>query len=243
MVGTTPTPRRGKLSEMVAATIGQRIVSGEYQPGKILPTEPDIQTEFGVSRTAVREAVRLLSAKGLTLARPKIGTRVRDRSDWSMLDRDVLHWQLTPSPREDFIQSLFEMREIIEPTAAQLAAERATADDIERLGAAMSGLRERAEGSPAQISADLEFHTTILQASGNPLLRSLGAMIESALTVTFSLCWQNAIGKDGIYRHNQVYEAIRERDAERAFLAMRKLVRNSKGDVLDAIYMERTTNT
>jgi DNA-binding FadR family transcriptional regulator len=225
---------------MVAGKIGRRIVSGQYRPGDTLPTEPRIQAEFGVSRTAVREAIRLLSAKGLTASRPKIGTRVRPTVDWNMLDPDVLRWQLDQSPSEEFIHALFEMREIIEPAAAERAAERATPEELDRMGVAMEGIQNEARASPEQIKADLDFHMAILEASRNPLLRSVGAMIESALSITFSLGWRTVMAEDAILQHRAVYDAIRQRQGEQAFLAMRKLLRNSKGNVFDAIWVERT---
>ena len=132
---------RGSLSEMVAGSVGRRIVSGQYRPGETLPTEPRIQEEFGVSRTAVREAIRLLSAKGLTVSRPKIGTRIRPISDWNMLDPDVLRWHVDQQPSEEFIHHLFEMREIIEPAAASRACERATPEEIAVIAAAMEGIQ------------------------------------------------------------------------------------------------------
>ncbi len=225
---------------MVAGKIGRRIVSGQYRPGDTLPTEPRIQAEFGVSRTAVREAIRLLSAKGLTASRPKIGTRVRPTVDWNMLDPDVLRWQLDQSPSEEFIHALFEMREIIEPAAAERAAERATSEELDRMGVAMEGIQNEARASPEQIKADLDFHMAILEASRNPLLRSVGAMIESALSITFSLGWRTVMAEDAILQHRAVYDAVRQRQGEQAFLAMRKLLRNSKGNVFDAIWVERT---
>jgi DNA-binding FadR family transcriptional regulator len=224
---------------MVAGKIGRRIVSGQYRPGDTLPTEPRIQAEFGVSRTAVREAIRLLSAKGLTASRPKIGTRVRPTVDWNMLDPDVLRWQLDQSPSEEFIHALFEMREIIEPAAAERAAERATPEELDRMGVAMEGIQNEARASPEQIKADIDFHMAILEASRNPLLRSVGAMIESALSITFSLGWRTVMAEDAILQHRAVYDAIRQRQGEQAFLAMRKLLRNSKGNVFDAIWVER----
>ena len=231
--------RQESLSETVARSVGRRIVSGEYSPGETLPTEPRIQEEFGVSRTAVREAFRLLSAKGLTVSRPKIGTRVRPMADWNMLDPDVLRWQLDQNPSDQFIDALFEMREIIEPAAAARAAERATSEEIAALGIAMDGIRSEPRGSPEQIRADIDFHMTILEASRNPLLRSVGAMIESALSITFSLGWRTAMAEDAVLQHNAVFEAISQRDSEEAFLAMRRLLRNSKGNVFDAIWISR----
>ena len=231
--------REGSLSELVAGTIGRRIVSGQYKPGDTLPTEPRIQAEFGVSRTAVREAIRLLSAKGLTSSRPKIGTRVRPTVDWNMLDSDVLRWQVDQKPSEDFIHALFEMREIIEPAAAARAAERANDDEIRALGLAMDGIQNEPRGSPTQIQADIDFHMLLLEASRNPMLRSLGAMIQSTLEITFSLGWRTVMADDAVLQHRDVYEAVRERQSEAAFLAMRKLLRNSKGNVFDAIWMNR----
>jgi DNA-binding FadR family transcriptional regulator len=236
---THPLVRVERLSEMVAGTIGRRIVSGKYKPGDTLPTEPKIQEEFGVSRTAVREAVRLLSAKGLTASRPKIGTRVRPTVDWNMLDSDILRWQLDQNPSEEFIHALFEMREIIEPAASSLAAERATEAELATIGRAMDGIQNEARGSPEQIKADVEFHLAILEASRNPMLRSVGAMIQSALSITFSLGWRTVMAKDAVLQHRAVYDAIRVRDGETAFLAMRRLLRNSKGNVFDALLVAR----
>lgn len=231
--------RTERLSEKVAGTIGRRIVSGQYQPGEILPTEPKIQQEFGVSRTAVREAIRVLSAKGLTASRPKIGTRVRPTVAWNMLDRDVLRWQIDQNPTEEFIQSLFEMREIIEPAAALRAAERATDGEIAQLDKAMAGIQNERRGSAEQIKADIDFHMTVLAASRNPMLRSVGAMIESALSISFTLGWRTVMADDAVLQHSAVRDAIRDRNGEEAFLAMRRLLRNSKGNVFDAIWVSR----
>ncbi len=232
-------PRQQRLSEMVAGTIGKRIVTGHYKPGDTLPTEPEVQAEFGVSRTAVREAIRLLSAKGLTASRPKIGTRVRPSGDWNMFDADVLRWQVEHGPSDEFVNALFEMREIIEPSAASLAAERATADDIAALGVAMDGIQNQPRGGPEQIAADIDFHMTILSASRNPILISVGAMINSALELSFTIGWRTVMAEDSVLQHRAVYEMIAARDAEGAFYGMRRLLRNSKGNVLDALQASR----
>jgi GntR family transcriptional regulator, galactonate operon transcriptional repressor len=225
---------------MVAGTLGRRIVSSQYMPGETLPTEPNIQAEFGVSRTAVREAIRLLSAKGLTHSRPKTGTRIRPIAEWNLLDPDVLRWHIDQKPSDDFINALFEMREIIEPAAASRAAERATPEEIAALGVAMDGIQNEARGGAEQIQADIDFHMMLLQASRNPMLRSVGAMIRSALEITFSLGWRTVMADDAILQHRAVFDAVRAQQAEEAFLAMRRLLRNSKGNVFDAIWMNRT---
>ncbi|MCX5494214.1 FadR/GntR family transcriptional regulator [Kaistia dalseonensis] len=239
--GTAPgRDRSGSLSDRVASEIGRRIVSGHYQPGETLPTEPKVQEEFGVSRTAVREAVRLLSAKGLTVSRPKIGTKVRPRTDWNMLDPDVLKWQIDQRPSDEFIHSLFEMREIIEPAAAARAAERATPAEIEALRLALDGIQNRDRGSADQIKADLAFHMTVLEASHNPMIRSVGGLIESGLVISFSLGWRTVMGDDAVFQHRDVYEAIRDHNPDEAYLAMRRLLRNAKGNVFDSIWIGRS---
>ncbi|MBN8995888.1 MAG: FadR family transcriptional regulator [Rhizobiales bacterium] len=237
--GTLVRGTGARLSEMVASALGRRILLGAYQPGQTLPTEPQIQREFGVSRTAVREAIRLLSAKGLTVSRPKVGTRIRPAAEWNMLDSEVLRWQMEEKPNEAFVNALFEMREIIEPAAAARAAERATAAEIDRLAMALEGIRSEPRGSAAQIASDVAFHMTLLEAARNPMLRSVGALIESALEISFSLGWRTVMGDDAILQHDAVLEAVRDRRPEDAFLAMRRLLRNSKGNVLDAIWVTR----
>ena len=232
-------PRQERLSEMVAGTIGKQIVTGHYKPGDTLPTEPEVQAEFGVSRTAVREAIRVLSAKGLTASRPKIGTRVRPAADWNMFDVDVLRWQVEYGPTDAFVHALFEMREIIEPSASSLAAERATAEDIAALGVAMDGIQNHPRGGAEQIAADIDFHMTILTASRNPILISVGAMINSALELSFTIGWRTVMAADSVLQHRAVYEMIAARDAEGAFYGMRRLLRNSKGNVLDALKAQR----
>ena len=232
--------RQESLPDKVAGMLGRRIVSGTYKPGDPLPTESRIQAEFGVSRTAVREAIRLLSAKGLTQSRPKTGTRVRPISKWNMLDPDVLRWHVEEEPSEAFIHALFEMREIIEPASASRAAERATPEQLAALQTAMEGIQNEERGSPAQIKADIAFHMTLLEASQNPMLRSVGALIESALEISFSLGWRTVMADDAVMQHRAVYDAVRLKQVDEAFVAMRRLLRSSKGDVFDAIWMKRT---
>ena len=234
-------PRRQEnLSEKVAGMIGKRIVSGQYKPGEVLPTEPKVQAEFGVSRTAVREAIRLLSAKGLTFSRPKVGTRVRPTMDWNMFDADILRWQVDENPSDEFINSLFEMREIIEPSAASLAAERAGPEELAALGAAMDGIQNEPRGSDKQIAADVDFHFAILRASRNPMLSSVGALISSALTISFTIGWRTVMAEDAVLQHRTVYDSIKARDSDASFFAMRKLLRNSKGNVFDALWASRS---
>src|SRR5262249_34171200 len=143
--------------------IGGEIVNGRLQPGATLPAEDVLLSRYGVSRTVLREALNVLFGKGLLDARPKRGTVVRPRSDWNQLDPAVLSWleqgtSLRPSGRRDSLDDLMEIRRIIEPSAAALAAQRRTEDDIERMTAAYDAMEEARAHAEAFMKADLAFH-------------------------------------------------------------------------------------
>jgi DNA-binding FadR family transcriptional regulator len=121
-------PRRGAHGETVYE-IGRRIVGGELKPGDLLP-EGELIAELDISRTVLREAIKVLGAKGLVEARPRIGTKVSPRSHWRLMDPDVLAWQTEYGFDELFLRNLAEVRSLIEPGAARLAAERASEEEI-----------------------------------------------------------------------------------------------------------------
>ncbi|MCQ8783387.1 FadR family transcriptional regulator [Aurantimonas sp. CSK15Z-1] len=220
----------------LAAELGCRITDGSLATGAPLPTEKEIQSQFGVSRTVVREAVRHLAAKGLVSVGPKVGTRVRPDTDWNMLDADVMSWQLLADVRRPFVEALYEMRLINEPPAAKLAAGRITPEQSVRLGEALTGMADNPRGSPELIAADLAFHRIILEATGNPILRSLGAMIERSLSISFSLSWRQNPQEETVRQHRRVHDAIVAGDGEAASLFMRRLIESAFHDVIGALY-------
>ncbi|HWU80722.1 MAG TPA: GntR family transcriptional regulator, partial [Caulobacter sp.] len=114
----------GRIHGSIARALGIAIVSGQHQPGDVLNNEIDASEKLHVSRSAYREAIRILAAKGLVESRPKTGTRVSPRNRWSLLDPEVLAWFFESEPSEGFLQELYELRMIVEPAAAALAAER-----------------------------------------------------------------------------------------------------------------------
>src|SRR3989442_812151 len=122
-------PRQG-LHGALVHEIGVRILSGEIEPGEALPTEDELTGDVAASRTVLREAVKVLAAKRLVQSRPKTGTRVRPRSEWNLIDPDVLAWQLEAGPTREFFEDALELRQLIEPAAARLAAHRATDEEI-----------------------------------------------------------------------------------------------------------------
>ena len=122
-------PLVGTMSAQVARIIGTKIVGGEYQPGDSLPIEGDLCTQYGVSRTTVREAIKHLAGKRLIDVQPKIGTRVLPFNDWNLLDREVLAWRLNAQFDSKIVEDIFEMRLCFEPRACYLAARSGSAED------------------------------------------------------------------------------------------------------------------
>ena len=147
---------------------------------------------FSVSRTALREAYSILSAKGLIVARPKIGTRVRPKAEWNLLDPEVLAWHLAATPSEHLIDELFALRQMVEPPAAALAASSPLRDTVARIAEAYGRMERLKNGAGDLIGADLDFHMAILEASGNRFLAALGGLIHTALECTFRLSWRGA---------------------------------------------------
>ncbi len=223
------------LTMAVAAELGRKIVSRQLQKGASLPTEGELQVEYGVSRTVVREAVRHLASKGLVSVGPKVGTKVRPSSEWNMLDPEVMDWHLRGAASAEFIAALYEMRLIIEPEAARLAAGRIAEAQIQALKAALEGMGANPKGSEDLIAADLAFHRTILEATGNPVLRSFGALIENSLSVSFSLSWRKSELGQTLKLHGQVVDAITAGDEELAALHMRRLIETAYRDVRQSL--------
>jgi len=161
----------------LANEIGLRIVRGDYAPGAVLPNEAKWAETFNVSRSAVREAIKMLMAKSLLASRPKVGSRVEPRERWNLLDRDVLAWYATSPDRVTFLKTVQEFRHIIEPEASAFAALRRTEAQMEEISAACRQMKE-AETLQARTEADTRFHLAILRAAGNDLLVPLGFLIE-----------------------------------------------------------------
>jgi len=228
------------LHGQVAHDLGGRIMCGELAPGAVLPNEADLSASLRVSRTSLREAIKVLAAKGLVESRPKTGTRVRPRADWNVLDPDVLAWQFAAGPFARFIEDLFELRQMIEPQAAAMAARRAGPAEIERIEQAYLGMEEAGNDSDLWIDPDLRFHQAIIRATGNELLWPLGAIIETALATSFRLSsaqWDGPI--HSLPLHWAIFDAIRKRDAAAAQAAMHRLLDGAADDVRRALADDR----
>ena len=217
----------------LAGKLGQEIVAGVYPPGSLLPSAIEMCARFSVSRTALREAYSILSAKGLIVARPKIGTRVRPKSDWNLLDPEVLAWHLQSTPNEQFVDDLFVLRQMVEPPAAALAASLRSRAIVGRIAEAYGRMERFKSGAGDLIGADLDFHMAILEATDNRFLAALGGLIHTALECTFRLSWQGAarIQDDRLFQHRGILEAIRDGAPDMARERMAELLRDSIGDV------------
>lgn len=211
----------------LASEIGRRIVRGDYAPGAILPNEAKWAETFDVSRSAVREAIKMLMAKSLLASRPKIGSWVEPRERWNLLDRDVLSWYASSPDVEGFLRTVQEFRYIIEPEATAFAAMRRTDEQMEEISRACYEMGN-ATNLVERTSADTRFHLAILRASGNELLVPLGVLIESALQHLF----MHVTREVGNMRHAQtlhenIEKCIRLKRPDAARNAVRKLLANT----------------
>ncbi|PWU20587.1 MAG: FadR family transcriptional regulator [Candidatus Rokuibacteriota bacterium] len=228
-------PRRG-LHGVVVHDIGLRIVQGELRPGEPLPTEDELSGELSVSRTVLREAVKVLAAKRLVESRPKTGTRVQPRREWNLLDPDVLAWQLEAGPDRRFLEDTLELRALIEPAAARLAAERANEGEISVLEATCGEMLQVGEDLNAWIEPDLRFHSVLLQASHNELLEHLTEIVGSVLRTlfTFSSRPSGSFARAAPL-HLAIVEAINRRDPDAAEAAVLELLADTAQNLKRAL--------
>ena len=201
-------PQRKSMHARIVRDLGMRIVAGEFEPGARLPAEADLLAEYEVSRPVLREATRVLVAKGLVLSRQRAGATVRPRSEWHLLDPDVLYWLIQTQPPAVFVETLMTVRRVFEPAAAALAA-RIASDD------ALQGIAE---------------------ATNNPLLAYIGNMLSLALRESIKLSSQlpntHALS---LPRHKAILTALLARDpfaAQQATLVQLKETREDLSEVL-----------
>ena len=209
--------RREPAHTLIARDLGIAIVTGQHAPGSVIPGEIDIASQRGVSRSVVREALRMLSAKGLVESRPKSGTRVRERAQWNLLDPDLLAWMFEGEPPASFVRALFQLRMIVEPAAAEMAALLRTDTQLARMDAALLEMVAHGLDTPEGQAADQTFHNTILEATDNELLVSLSGSIGSAVRWTTIFKFRDRRRpRDSMPQHRRLYEAIAIRDAAAA---------------------------
>lgn len=206
------------LSDRVTQELGRAIISGVYTNESGFPSEAKMCEDYGVSRTSIREAVKMLGAKGLITSRPRKGIAVEPASKWNLYDTSILKWMLESSPSLFVLREFLQMRMAIEPQAAALAAQFATEAQIGEIEKALNAMI--AAGNDTSLSlheADIAFHTSILAASNNRFILQLTDFVSTALNVSI----QHTTPAKGsikaiIEEHDKVYCAIRNRQPERA---------------------------
>jgi GntR family galactonate operon transcriptional repressor len=216
--------------------LGVQIVSGRLAAGALLPREADLSRRWRISRPSVREALKALAQKGLIEPRTRRGTTVNAKHSWNVLDADVLRWVAATPPDRDFYRELLELRTIVEPMAARLAAQRASHETILALERTYHAM---AHALPTHLEAcvrhDLALHELIIMASGNRLLMALATTIRTALLSAFRLS-TNARKSyaNSLAEHWAVVAAIRKRSPDDAAQAMRDLLAGTARDIAPA---------
>ncbi|MFJ6646242.1 FadR/GntR family transcriptional regulator [Streptomyces sp. NPDC091290] len=219
--------------QRVVDLIGQRIVDGAWEPGAPLPVEDALSSEIGVSRGALREAVKSLVAKGMLHVRPRTGTRVLPPEHWNHLDPDVLRWKQTGDAAA-LLRDTSELRRIVEPAAARLAAERADPGHVRALRDALTAMETAAAhpGRSGYVEADIAFHRALLDAGGNRLLGSLGRAVEIALEHSFVISTQTPGAVEAsLPGHRAIVRAVEAHDPAAAATAVQALIEAAEQEI------------
>jgi len=235
--------RNLNLSQRMVQELGRSIICGEFAD-QGLPTEADLCEKFGVSRSAVREAVKMLAAKGLISSKPRQGISVQPEDQWNIFDPDLLRWKLESKPTLSVLKEFFQLRIAIEPEAAALAAQYADESRIATIEKALEKMRIAPENSKEDLEADIAFHISILYASNNRFYIRLRDFIATALHVSISHTGPikgNHLAV--IEEHAKVFHAIREGNAAKARQAMLQLVADAMSIIDTAIAAEHKAST
>lgn len=211
------------LTHGLVDRLGRAIVTGKYDDAPPL-TEAELAQEYGVSRSVIREALKMLAAKGLLGARPRQGTVVEPPSSWNLFDNDVLHWLLERGFSIDLMAQFNQLRAAIEPEGAALAARAATPSGIASIEAGLTRMMRAEQGLEDALEADIAFHVAILQASGNPFYLQLCEVVDTALRTSIRLTNRLEGRPADLADHAEVLDAIRARDIDRSRSAMRALI-------------------
>lgn len=224
------------LSQRMSQELGRQIVCGFYRKTRGLPTEAELCEQFGVSRSAVREAVKMLSAKGLITSKPRQGIRIQPEEQWNIFDSDLLRWALESNPSLEMLREYLQMRIAIEPEAAALAARHATEEQINVIAAAIDQLAAAEGDSEAALEADIAFHISILYGSNNRFYIRLRDFIQTALRVSFGYTQPLKGNFQGAQEdHLKILNAIKNRNPDRAKHSMLLLVDETLGLIEEQI--------
>ena len=236
------------LTRSIVEHLGSVIVAGKYDDEVGFPTEAELCTTYDASRSAVREAVKMLTARGLLSARPRQGTRVEPEENWAIFDDDVIRWFLSSRSSPEVFREITEVRIANESTAAAMAALRQDPDAIEDLRAALERMEEAANGQDDPVEADIAFHTALCRASGNRFFARFG--YYDAILIEHSaprnVRWTGSQVRD-LENHRAIFDAIVAGDPEKARCAQThhrdgaaRIAAQSQGSMTD-VYRVGTT--
>ena len=220
---------RGLHGQTVEA-LASRILSDEWGEGTVLDL-PALREELDISLTALREALKVLAAKGMIDARQKRGTFVQPREKWNMLDADVMRWQTAAADDPGLLDELTEVRAVVEPAAARIAASRATEEDLEALRDALAGMAAAGDDPEASVQADLAFHRRLMAATHNNFLVRMERIIAIGLAERDKLVHSASPAEDPVPSHRKVFDAIVAGDPAAAEQAMLALVTKAQDDL------------
>jgi GntR family galactonate operon transcriptional repressor len=233
--------RSASVVDRLVFALGRDIAGGVWKPDQTLPTEPEIAHRFGAGRNAVREAVKILTAKGFVRTERRAGTIVRPESSWNLLDPEVLGWMLSAlGERDKLLDELSELRSIIEPMVAGFAATHASAMETLQICEAYDQMEKLSEEGQKLVEADVRFHKLLFEATHNRLLAALVPAFSLLLRTNFEIAVR--AGKPtshNLKEHRQIAEAISNRDPETAQRETRKLLVKTAGEIAEAIKKER----
>lgn len=209
----------------IVQRLGQEIVCGVYGAQNPFPIEAELCKRLGVSRSVLREAVKMLTTKGLLNARPRQGTWVEPETNWNLLDPDVLRWFLERKFSPTLLLEFTQVRLAIEPMAASMAARLATDEAKAAIVAALGRMKAAERGEDDPLESDIAFHVAILRASGNRFLTQMRDLIDVALRTSIRLTnRRKGVRLASIADHQKVSDAILAGDADGASRAMRALM-------------------
>ena len=232
------------LHRQVLNQMGEQICSGKFAPGDILPAEPVLAERMQVSRITIRETMKSLSAKGMLQVRRRYGTIVLPRSQWQLFDPDVITWRARAGTVDaGLIQDLMELRLIIEPNAARLAARRATDEDRVAVRRAFKAMERAVAGHGEYVPADLAFHGAILTACHNQFVQQMQNALSAILRTSFELSSEIAGGPArSLPMHEALCVAIEKGDEAAAEAAVLTLIERAEKDFEDRDKLRQTAN-
>ncbi|SIQ92110.1 transcriptional regulator, GntR family [Rhizobium sp. RU33A] len=222
----------------VVEQLGLAIVGGRFAIGEPLPGDAELEAQFDVSRSVLREAMKTLTAKGLVVAKSRVGTRVTDRCHWNLVDEDVLRWHFRTGVTHEFIDHLYDVRLVLEPASAAFAALRASPEDCAELRHYAMLLGSNELDWQGQVEADLRFHVLLTIVGANPFLESMVGFIKASLDGAFTMAFDPELAGRGeaiTELHLAIVDAIEQRDPEAARAATERAIEQGRAAALKAV--------